>query len=438
MASVTGTAPATAAWAIIKPQVQGTAGAGEVHYVDDPQISALPSSIDHTAPVQYPWDWRITPLLALQAALDGRGAIPAVTGLDAMVPVRVRATWAGVTYPLFSGFADSWQPEDGKNYAGRYAEATVAATDGQKVLNGITLPATGAVGAGEDSGARVTRVLDAAGWYTGTLYRQVATGDSAVQATTLGDTAWNLMQAAADAEVGELFVNGAGQVVFRNRRAILTDARSNTPQAVFGDSIGTIQAGGTEQAYTVVTRARDDATLANDVQATRAGGALQQARDAASIARYLFPRSFSRADLILTDDATTLSWAQFVLHVADGTEDRFDAITIFPLRDPGNLWPLVLGREVGDRIQVWRRPPGVAPVVKDCFIRGIAHAWSSSPLGWQTTWTLQDAGKYGSFLTLNNPTLGRLNYNALAFLPARGLTWESPFTASGRFLTPTT
>lgn len=69
-ASVTGTAPATTAFAIIKPQVQGAAGAGEVHYVDDPQVSALPASVDHTGPVQYPWDWRIAPLAALQQALQ--------------------------------------------------------------------------------------------------------------------------------------------------------------------------------------------------------------------------------------------------------------------------------------------------------------------------------------------------------------------------------
>jgi hypothetical protein len=352
--------------------------------------------------------------------ISGPYVAAGVTQLTAMVPVRVRASWRGVTYPLFSGFADSWEPEDGRNYGGRYAQATVAATDAQKVLNGITLPATGATGAGEDTGARVTRVLGLAGWYTGSGYRQVAAGNSTVQAYAGGDTAWNLMQAAADAEIGELYVDGAGRVTFRNRHAILTDSRSNTPQAVFGDSIGTVEAAGTERAYTSVTRARDDTTLANDVQATRTGGTLQQVQDAVSIQKYLFPRTFPKSGLILQDDSTALNWAQWVLYVAKSDEDRFDQLVIYPLRHPTSLWPLALGREVGDRIQVWRRPPPQAPgagitVIKDCFIRGISHSWDFSAGTWVTTWTLQDASKYGSFLTLDNPVLGVLGANALAF-----------------------
>lgn len=347
--------------------------------------------------------------------LSGPYVFNSVSGLAAMAPVRVRATWAGVTYPLFSGFADSWG-DAGQNYAGRYAETTVAATDAQKVLAGITIPSGGPAGAGETSGARVTRILDAASWFTGTGWRQVATGDSTVLATSYGDTAWNLMQAAADAEIGELYVNGAGQVKFRNRRAMLTSARSNAPQAVFGDAAGTAETAGTEQPYRTVSRSRDDATMANDVQATRTGGALQEVQDSASIKKYLFPRTFSRSDLQLQDDATTLQWAQWVLYVAAADEDRFDQLVLYPMRDAANLWPQALGREVGDRIQVWRRPPGVvSPVVKDVFIRGIAHAWDVSAGTWQTTWTLQDASKYGSFLTLDNPTLGQLDSNALAF-----------------------
>jgi hypothetical protein len=348
--------------------------------------------------------------------LAGPYVAAGVTQLAAMVPVRVRATWAGAVYPLFSGFADSWIPEDGRNYAGHYAEATVTATDGQKVLAGITLPATAAAGAGEDTGARVTRILGLAGWYTGSGYRQVAAGNSTVQAYAGGDTAWNLMQAAADAEIGDLYLNGAGQLVFRNRLAILASARSATVQAVFGDSIGTAETAGTERPYTSVTRARDDTTLANDVQATRTGGTLQHVRDTASIQKYLFPRSYARADLILQDDPAALNWAQWVLYVAATDEDRFDQIILFPLRDPVNLWPLALGSQAGDRIQAWRRPPGPgSPVVKDCFIRGITHAFDFSAGTWVTTWTLQDASKYGSFLTLDNATLGQLGTNALAF-----------------------
>jgi hypothetical protein len=189
-------------------------------------------------------------------------------------------------------------------------------------------------------------------------------------------------------------------------------------QAVFGDLPGTVQPDGTELAYAAVTRASDDTTIANDVQATRAnGGTLQEAQDAASIRKYLFPRSYARSDLILTDDATTLNWAQWVLYVSKSGEDRFESLQVDPQADPVSLWPQVLGREIGDRIQVWQRPAGAAsPVTKDCFIAGITHAWDSASRAWLTTWTLQDASKYGSFLTLDSAILGALDSNALSFL----------------------
>jgi hypothetical protein len=338
------------------------------------------------------------------------------TLLIPMVPVRVQATWNSVTYSLFTGFADSWQPEDGRNLANRAARGALAATDAQKVLAGIKVPAAGATGAGEDAGARVSRILDAASWYAGGTWRSIDAGDSTLQAYAGGDYAWTLMQAAADSEIGELYVSGAGKVTFRHRQAILTDARSNTPQAVFGDSIGTAEPAGTERPYYQVTRSRDDTTLANDIQATRIGGALQEAQSPDSTTRYLFPRTYDKSDLILQDDPTVNDWAQWVLYVAASDEDRFDSLTLYPLRDPVNLWPQALGREVGDRIQVWRRPPGVTgAIVKDCFIRSIAHAFDWSAGTWSVTWTLQSADKYGSFLVLDNATLGRLDHNALGF-----------------------
>ncbi len=211
-------------------------------------------------------------------------------------------------------------------------------------------------------------------------------------------------------------MNGSGAVVFRARHDLLTDARSNTPQAVFGDLPGTVQSAGTELAYAAVGRASDDTTIGNDIQATRAGGTLQEVKNAASIAKYLFARTYARSDLILQNDSDALNWAQWVLYVAATGEDRFETLAVDPAADPFNLWPQVLGREIGDRIQVWNRPAGVAsPVSKDCFIAGITHTWDSVASSWLTTWVLQDASKYGSFLTLGNPTLGKLGSNALAF-----------------------
>ena len=334
-----------------------------------------------------------------------------------MVVVRVRTRFMSVSYANFTGFADGWLPAT-VDYQGGYAELTLPATDAFKVLAGVTLGTVGGtLGAGENTGARIARILSDAGWYTSGEWSAVDTGDSTLQGTSYGDTALNLMQIAADSEIGQLYVNGAGAVVFRHRRALLTDARSNTPQAVFGDLPGTSHSAGTELACAALGRAFDDGTLFNDIQPSRVGGTLQGGiQDAASIAKYLFPRSYARSDLILTTDADVRNWGNWVLYIGRNGEDRFESLQVDPAADPVNLWPQVLGREIGDRIQVWTRPASVpSPVSKDCFIAGITHTWDSVASAWLTTWALQDASKFGSFMTLDNPTLGKLDANALVF-----------------------
>ncbi len=300
---------------------------------------------------------------------------PYAGALRPMVPFRIRAIYGNVSYPIWAGFTGSWSGAD-LVYDMGYDEVTVTADDGFKVLAGITIPAVplGSDGVGdgdgEDSGSRVTRILNAAGWYTD--HRRVDTGDSTVQGTLYGDTALNLLQLTADSEIGSLYMDGAGNVVFRHRQAILKDARSTQVQAVFGDLPGTVHGAFTELACIPHRRATDDTTLANDIQATRAGGTLQEAQSAASQRTYLFPRSYARSDLLLMDDPTALNWAQWVLSVSLAGDGRFDAITIDPVADPVNLFPQVLGREIGDRIQVWRRPQNSGTVIsQDCFIRGI-------------------------------------------------------------------
>jgi hypothetical protein len=339
----------------------------------------------------------------------------AASSVRPMVPLRVRAIYSNVAYYLFSGFADSWT-EAPIDYDEGYSEVTVSATDGFKILAGITLPATSPTGTNEPSGSRIDRTLSDAGWFTD--HRRIDDGNTSLQSTTYGDTALNLIQLAADTEAGELYIDGAGNVVFRERGAILSDTRSTTPQAVFGDSPGTADAEGTELACAAIGRADDDTTLCNDVQITAAGSAnMQEAKNAASIATFLFPRSYARSDVLLESDSEAKTYAQWVLYLSQNGEDRFDTLTIDPVADPQNLFPQVLGREIGDRIMVYRRPQNSGAVVKKpCFIRGITHNLDVTQGTWQTVWDLQDATRYHGFVILDDATLGRVSKgNRLAY-----------------------
>jgi hypothetical protein len=505
--------------------------------------------------------------------LSGAFVTGGMSNIRPMIPVRVRAIYGSIEYHLFQGFADSWT-ETAVDYDAGWSEVTVAATDGFKILAGITLPATGLAGDGENSGNRIERILSDAGWYTD--HRLTDTGDSELQGTPYGDTALNLMQLAADTEAGSLYMDGSGNVVFRRRTADLHDARSTAIQAVFGDKPVAVtgnwlltpqndfEAGGTftwantansavartgtafrtgtqsmsltsaaagtmsaahcltaniaaqgmpvnggvsavtcsayvltavtsrstnaliqwydaggallststglpifdvtaswspitvtatapataaycragvqvnstgagsevhyvddmsltgalpELACAAVGRADDDTTLANDVQITRAGGNLQQAKSVVSIGRYLFPRSYARSDVLLESDAEAKLYAQWVLYVSLDGEKRFDTLVIDPNADQANLFPQVLGREIGDRIMVYRRPQNTgATISKPCFIRGITHNVDVTAGTWQTVWDLQDASKYAGFLILDDPVSGKVSGgNKLAF-----------------------
>jgi len=324
-----------------------------------------------------------------------------------MVPLRARAVFGSVLYGLFSGFADSWQ-EDPVTYDAGWSQVTVSGSDGFKVLQGTILPAVAATGNNQPSGSRIGSILTAAGWFTD--HRRIDSGNTVLQATTYGDSVLNLIQLAADTEIGELYVDGSGNLTFRHRQALLTDTRSTTAQAVFGDAPGTADPEGTELACEAIGRADDDTTLANDIQITRAGGTLQEAQDAMSQAKYLFPRSYARSDVILQSDAEALTYAQWVLYVSASPTDRFDTLVIDPVADPANLFPQVLGREIGDRIMVYRRPQNSGITIgRPCLIRGITHNIDVTAGTWQTTWDLEDATRYAGFLILDDPALGKLN-----------------------------
>jgi hypothetical protein len=76
----------------------------------------------------------------------------------------------------------------------------------------------------------------------------------------------------------------------------------------------------------------------------------------------------------------------------------------------------VLQREIGDRIQVWRRPQNSGTVItQDCFIRGIQHDIDAVNGTWATTWALQSVLRYTGFLILDDPVNGLLNTGKLAF-----------------------
>jgi hypothetical protein len=250
---------------------------------------------------------------------------------------------------------------------------------------------------GDTTGTRIGRMLDLASWPSAD--RNIDTGQTTLQAISTGTfSALSHSQAVETAEQGLFFFSATGFAIFIDRKA-LTSSPYNTSQATFGDS-------GSELPYREITYRYDDQLIYNEVVATRAGGVTQIASDATSQTSYL-KRTKTLSDLQLDSDTKALSLAQLVVARYKDPLLRVTGLTIAPDADPTNLYPQVLGREIGDRITVKRRPQGVGSAISaDVTIEGISHRITSG--SWETSWNLSpaDATTYWLLGTANSGELG--------------------------------
>ena len=322
------------------------------------------------------------------------------TMLTPNVIVRIRAVWGGVSYPVWAGYVTDWDPQ----YTGPEASYCVlTATDGLGYLSqdGLRTELGSPVGAGELSGTRVNRILDSAGWATGTSWRSVESGNSMMLGTTLGGTPLTELQLVTDSELGGFWMSPSGKATFRARRTVLTRAMSVTPQATFGSGPG-------ELPYTDRDLEHASSRLVNQVTAGNSAGEQTTTNDSAAQARYGL-RPFSRTDLLIFA-GDLWQWVKLILYQDKDPEQWFSALTIDPRVSPAVFYPLVLGLDFRDRITIRRRPPGMLLVSRDVFIQGVSHEYRRG--FWGARWTLQSAAKYNDFLILGTGIIG---HDLLAF-----------------------
>lgn len=317
--------------------------------------------------------------------LSGPYVVAGVTGIRPWRPIRISATYAGITYRLFTGYiidyVDTWLPGQTDAYV---ALPCVDEWSALSAFDGLELAPQGA---GELSGARVHRVLNNAG-HAGA--RTIATGRTTLQATTLAANATAELDLVVDSEGGGMFVDGDGTIVFDDQYALMEQARSNTVQATFGDDHST------ELPCSDMTPVNGGLTIKNIVSYTRVGGTAQTVTDATSRALYLDKR-LTRTDLVCETDAQALALATFDLTVYAQPKKRISAIQVQPRRSPAALFPQVLGRRMRDLVRVVARPLGSPTVTRDNFISGVHHRVSAD--NWVTDFDLWDATVYSTYST---------------------------------------
>jgi hypothetical protein len=300
--------------------------------------------------------------------------------------LRIQATWNSITYPVFSGYVEDW-PQAWENN-GRVASVSLTVSDGFAVFGQMALNVS--YGA-ELSSARVSNVLDSVGWPSGAGNRTIGTGFAHLQASVLvNTTALEHLLSVATSENGFVFMGRDGSATFIGR-----NYGGYSSLATFGDGAG-------ELPYSDLTLGT--APIWNDVRLTATGGIEQAALDATSITQF-FQSSKIESQYLQDEDNDLQALADWYLFKFRNPQQRVTSMVVSPSRDPNNLWPQVLGREIGDHITINRRPPGGGSVISQpSVIEGIEHTASNHE--WTTQFSLSPAEPVSAFMIVGTGAVG--------------------------------
>jgi hypothetical protein len=294
--------------------------------------------------------------------------------LTPMRKVTITATWNGTTYPIFAGYITSYDTTTPRD-VGEVVYTTIQAVDGFRLFANAQITTVATTPAGQTTGTRIGKLLDAIGWPTG--MRDIDAGQTTVQADpgTLR-TALGAMQTVTSTEYGSLYMDGFGNVVFQDRQ-LTSSSVAGTP-VDFNDN-------GTGISYNNALWKLDDTLVFNNVSVTRTGGSPQVALNQASIDKY-FLHSYQEQNLLMETDTEALNNARAFLASRQETSIRCDAVTLDLYTtnyDAGITAALDL--DFFDPITVTTTQPGSSSLTKTLQVFGVSH--DIRPSAWKTTLT---------------------------------------------------
>lgn len=202
---------------------------------------------------------------------------------------------------------------------------------------------------GDTAAQRYSRILGYAG-YTGpsNIGAGVMTTSMGPATDLSGSDALSCLENVVQTENGTHWVAADGTLTFVGRAARYNRA---TPSFIFGEN-----AAGGEWPYEDLKLDYDPTHLANDVAVTNnSTGQLFYASDSTSQAAY-FDRTMTRT-VNVTDPQEAQDAASFLAWRYSQPLTRVSSITLNP-SGLGGLWPVALSLDIGDCIQINRRPPG--------------------------------------------------------------------------------
>ena len=341
----------------------------------DPARASL--TLDNPTGLYSPWN-----------TVDVNGADIGAPVLGPDTPVRV-ATHVG---PLFTGFVRSVNETDD----GGESAVAIAATDALSFLGDANGLEQASQGGGEAAGARLARIMDQAA-VPALVDRQLATGVTSLQATTLAKGALAEAWLTADSDGGVFWATAAGVLRYVDPNE-LEGPEFGEPAAHFTDAANEVPGSTLCPISFTIANSRDN--VKNVVAVAYAGGTAVTVTDPASVARHGM-RSTQRMDLIHQSAAHSDRVARLMLARLAGAELTISPIDGVPTDD--DQW-FALGHtlDLGHRVELTRTRWGQV-LHALATVDGIGHTispdqWTMvircSPGVQQKGWTRWDAGRW--------------------------------------------
>lgn len=326
------------------------------------------------------------------------------TPVEAFTEVVDGTTGEWERFYLFVGTADSWAEDWTANPYERRCE--LIATDVTKMFVRMDRPEQPLVGEGDDVGQRIHRIVDFYGW-EGEVIDPPGGSLVTLQATTLAQSSWELLNRATDDEIGYVYFDTEGRLRWINRQAWSTVSQ---PVITFGCHEDA-------QIFDVLTDAQPstlDLQMRNQVYASRSGGTTQIARSQSSINRY-GQYDYKRTDLGLADDTQAGEWAEYVVVLYSYPQISLSDVTALPAlaANSWEVWPGVLGiTMVTDLVRILWAPPDRPDDVIDALSRVVGYSHRIDYKKWEVQWQLVAASSLqfsGSVFTMGPHAQDRLD-----------------------------
>jgi hypothetical protein len=320
--------------------------------------------------------------------------------LTPMRKVSISATYAGVTYPIFSGFITSYTTSTPRT-ANDVVYTTIQAVDAQRLAQNAQIATVTGATAGDLSGTRINQILNTISWPAS--MRNIDAGLTTMQADPgTARTALAALQTVTNSEYGAFYVDASGSFVFQDRT--VTVASIGGASTVFNDN-------GTNIGYANAVWRLDDTLVFNQANVTRTGGTVQTATNAASVEKY-FAHTYNQQNLLMQTDAVALDYARAYVASRAETSIRCDAIELdLYTANYANGIVAALDLDFFDPVTITTNQPGSSTLTKTLQVFGVAH--TVTPNKWRTVLTTLEPVIDG--FIIGNANYGVLDQNVLSY-----------------------